>query len=498
MPTPRAVTAETSDSVRVATGSAAIAPLRIARGITVITGAKLWFIVAGYALYFGLTRLLGPEGFGLYAVVTSIVSVLNNVVIAATLQTVSRFTARDAERSGSVLRAGLAVQTAVGLGLFALLQVLAGAIAAFLRDPRIEAPLRVAAAIVPAYALYAVLVGYLNGRRRFERQALLDITYSTLRLALTLGAVTLGLGVFGAVAGFAAAALAILLFAAWLVAREPRPQGAFSMREFLRFGGWLVALTLLANLLLTADLWIVKRLSDPAVANARAGVYRAALTLSQLLYQMLIPIALVLFPTLATLAGSSEPGAARGVVRGALRYATLAVLPGAALIGVLGGDLLALLYGSAYREGGAWLPFLAPAYAGWTIAYLLAVALAGAGEARTAVLVLLAGLLVQVAAGALLHARFGPLGVAAGGAAGSLIAALAGLGFASRRFGGVLSAGGLGHAAVLVALCLAVALGWRTPPWGAPLKIAACGVIGLAYLRWRGELRPAPAAARPV
>jgi hypothetical protein len=65
-----------------------------AQGVLVVSAAKAWFVVAGYALYFGLTRLLGPQDFGLYSVVTSIVSVLNNVLIAASLWSVSRFTAR--------------------------------------------------------------------------------------------------------------------------------------------------------------------------------------------------------------------------------------------------------------------------------------------------------------------------------------------------------------------------------------------------------------------
>lgn len=463
--------------------------MRLVRGVTVITGAKLWFVVAGYALYFGLTRALGPADFGLYAVVTSIVSVLNNVVIAATLQTVSRFTARDADRAGSVLRAGRGAQAVVGLGLFVLLQILAGAIAAFLRDPRLEAPLRIAALIVPAYALYAVNVGFLNGRRQFGRQALLDISYSTLRLALTLGAVLLGFGVAGAVGGFAAAALVILAVSWAVVSREPRPGGAFSMREFLRFGGWLVTLTLLANLLLTADLWIVKRLSDPALANQRAGVFRAALTLSQLLYQMLIPLALVLFPTLAKLAGSAEPGVARGVVRGALRYLAVTVLPAAALIGALGGDLLGLLYGAAYREGGPWLAYLAPAYAGWTTAYLLAVALAGAGEARRGVVILLAGLLVQVAGGTAMVPTLGPAGAALGGAIGSAVAVAVGMTLAVRRFGPLVPWASVANGALLAVLILAVLALWPAQPaWSVVLKVAVCGLGGIAFLAWRGEL----------
>ena len=93
----------------------------------------------------------------------------------------------------------------------------------------------------------------------------------------------------------------VLGVAAVAVWREARPAGAFAIREYLRFGGWLLALTTLANLVLSADLWIVKRLADPLVANREAGLFRAALTLSQLLYQLLLPLSLVVFPSLARL-----------------------------------------------------------------------------------------------------------------------------------------------------------------------------------------------------
>ena len=112
-------------------------------------------------------------------------------------------------------------------------------------------------------------------------QASLDAAFSTLKLTLVLGAVALGLGVFGAAAGFALAAFTVLGISQWVVLREPRPEGDFEMRQLFRFGGWLLALTLVANLVLSADLWVVKRMAPPETANEQAGLYRAALTLAR-------------------------------------------------------------------------------------------------------------------------------------------------------------------------------------------------------------------------
>jgi len=468
-------------------------PNRFIRGVTAVTAAKVWFVIAGYAVYFGLTRLLEPREFGLYAVVTSIVSVVNNVLIAATLQAVSRFTARDEERAGAVLHAGYTVQVVLGLALLAAFELGAPLLAGLFRDPELVAPLRVVALVVPAYAVYAVNVGFLNGLRRFTQQATLDGTYSTLRATLQIGAVALGLGVIGAVAGFACAASVILGLSFLMVRRAPRPKGRFEARELIGFGGWLVALTLVANLALTSDLWIVKRLSDPAVANQQSGLYRAALSVSQLLYQLLIPLALVLFPNLSHLGPSPDPLRARALVRGALRYLAVTIVPGAALIAVMGREIVALLYPKSYGESGAWLQVLGPAYAAWTVAYLLAIAFAGAGRVRTGVLILSVGLLGQVAAGLLLCQRLGPRGAAYGDLVGMGLACAVGIALAVRRFGAIVPWASVARGAALALVLALVARAWPAAGFAVALKLAVLAAGSAILLFAGGELkRPRP------
>jgi len=462
------------------------------RGVTIITFAKAWFLIAGFALTVGLARMLGTSQFGLYSVVTSLVSVLNNVLIAATLQAVSRFTARDPDRAGSVLRAGLAVQAVIGLSLFALLELLSPLVGRWLRDPTLVTPLRVVALVVPAYALYAVNVGFFNGRRRFAVQGVLDCAYSTLRVSLTLGAVAIGLGVTGAVGGFAAAAFTILAVSTLLVRREPRPRGPFDTRELLGFGGWLFLLTAFANLVLHADLWVVKGMTDPAAANEAAGLYKPAVQLAQLLYQLLIPLSLVLFPSLSHLGRDPDPAAARGMVRGALRYLAVTVVPGAALLAAMGPELITLLFGSKYRLGGEALGFLGPAYALWTGAYVLATALSGAGAPRVGVAVLAAGFAAQVVACPALFPALGLRGIALGDALAMGAAFALGLVLATRRFGSIVP-----WWSVLRGLALALGLGMLAKLWPAAgpmvaLKGGCLALVAVAVLLASGELRVPP------
>ena len=84
------------------------------RGVLSITASKLYFIVATYTVFLALPRLLGsPEAFGLYAATISILAILNNVLIQATIQTVSK---QVSERPGqpAVLRQALKLQLLIG------------------------------------------------------------------------------------------------------------------------------------------------------------------------------------------------------------------------------------------------------------------------------------------------------------------------------------------------------------------------------------------------
>ncbi len=241
--------------------------------------------------------------------------------------------------------------------------------------------------------------------------------------------------------------------------------------------------------MLWADLWVVKALTEPARANLAAGVYRAALTISQLLYQLLIPIALVLFPSLSHLGRTPDPEHARSLVRGALRYLVAALPVAAGLAAGMGTELVSLLYGAAYRDAGALLVWLAPAYALWTIAYLLATALSGAGEPRRGALVLGAGAALQFGACAALFARGGSAGVALGDLVAMAGACAFALALATRRFGAIVPWASVARGVALGAGVFLAARAW--PAHGAlvALKAACLGGVALAALVALGEIR---------
>lgn len=87
---------------------------RAGRGLVSIGGAKAFFIVTSYAVQLLLPRIFGEaKEFGLYAATMSGVAILTNVLIVATIQSVSKFVSEDEVRAEVTLRQGLRVQTLV-------------------------------------------------------------------------------------------------------------------------------------------------------------------------------------------------------------------------------------------------------------------------------------------------------------------------------------------------------------------------------------------------
>lgn len=150
-----------------------------ARGAAFITLAKLWFMATGFLQPLVLTRLLGTDGYGLYALALSAISIVNNVVVTGSIQSMSRAVIQGGARA---LRRGLLLHAALGVTLGGALALGADALGAgLLHDSRLPGLLRIGAIVVADYSVYAALVGAFNGRHRFATQAGLDITFSTMR-----------------------------------------------------------------------------------------------------------------------------------------------------------------------------------------------------------------------------------------------------------------------------------------------------------------------------
>jgi stage V sporulation protein B len=392
------------------------------RGGIAVLAAKVFFLITGFVQQPLLRRAVGLNDFGALAQALALANTVNNVVVSTGTQGVSRVVAGSPGHERRALRAVLRVH-----GVAAV--VIAGAMAAaaplygrFERANDVVAPLLVLALVALLYGVYAPLIGYLNGRRRFGRQAALDIAFATLR---TVGLVVLGRlfvtrglsGALGTTFGWVAAAVLIVPLAFRSIA-EDRPDAAanqapaISSRAYLTMLLPIAGAQLCTNLLLQVDIFLLGRfLSDGAAAAGLAdeaqraavtpwmAVYKECQTFAFLPYQLLFSVTLVLFPMLARAHAMGDREAVRAyVARGARLAAILAGLLVAVIV-AMPESMLAFAYGATdAAQGAPVLRAMALAQGAFTMLGIATTVLTSTGRERTAALVTLAAVIAVACA----------------------------------------------------------------------------------------------------
>ena len=388
-----------------------------------IAGAKAYFIVTSYAVQLLLPRIFGEaKEFGLYSATMSGVAILTNVLIVATIQSVSKFVSEDEARAEVTLRQGLRIQALVGGTLALALFVLAPAIARLLLDEQLSRLLRVASVVVFAYALYAAVVGSLNGRHWFAKQARLDVTFSTLRTVGILAGALLGFGALGAVAGFAVAATSIVTISLiWIGFGKPgMPGEKIQRRRWLGFMAPIWTYQICLNGILMIDLQVLKRtateiaLSSAAtsqaavdLANQYVGYYRAAQTFAFVPYQLIISMTFIVFPMISKATSIGNREAANSTIQHAMRFSLLLLLVVAAPVSGAAEGVMRLAYPPDYLAGAQALSILVFGVAAFALFAVAATAISGAGKPSLAALIAGASLLVVIVANRVLLLRAG-------------------------------------------------------------------------------------------
>ncbi len=406
---------DTSDRVEEATTDEAAAKAETAktagRGFLVITAAKVWFLVTAAAVQLGLPIVFGSaELFGIFKIVTEAIGLLNMVVLTASLQAVSKLVSEQPDRANAIVKLATKLQCFVALPVAALYALGAPAIAESFSDPTLVPLLRLSSLIILFYGFYAISIGYLNGVKEFVKQALIDMTFATLKMVGILGLVAVGFGVVGAVSGFvAAAAFVCIASAVWVFklmrsreaeqSNDPPPKDA--LKRLAGYLGLIMLYTFALNGLMRADLFILKSVAGdmPAafvgaedvfksMSDKFAGFYGAVLNLARIPYQGVIAVTFVIFPMISEATFAADVDATRNYIRTTLRYCILLIAGVALLLAFNSDSLIAGLYSSDYQAASTALAVLSVSIIFFALFYVATTMIIGAGHPVVAVVVM--------------------------------------------------------------------------------------------------------------
>ena len=334
------------------------------KGGLAILGAKVFFILTGLVQQPVLVAVLGLGEYGAFSRILAPSNILNNVTVSASIQGASRTVAAAHEDAIPVLRRVMRVHFAIAAALLVLFGLAAPGIAWFQGSPHIVPGLLAMACVLAIYALYAPLVGSLNGRRLFVRQAGLDVLAATLR---TTGLIALGFffvrygfrGATGSALGALFAVSCILPVALIVtgVLRSSGRRGDFDRAAYLKGIAGLALAQFFTNLLMQVDImalghFLSRSTGTHEQADEWVGVYRSCQLFAFLPYQLLFAVTQVLFPLLAKARSEGDHDAVKHLVARGLRIGLVVTGLLVSVVVAMPRSLLRLVYPELVAERG--------------------------------------------------------------------------------------------------------------------------------------------------
>ncbi|WP_345420108.1 oligosaccharide flippase family protein [Pseudonocardia xishanensis] len=399
-----------------------------AGGSVVLLAGIVVTAVLNYGLGVALAWLLPPAEFGGVGMLLNLLLLATSVLAAGFPWALARAVARrdhgPAERAAAdeAFRAALAGNVALGgvLALaFAAVQLTTGAIL-----PGVGALATVlAAATIVLLALGSVLLGALQGNRRFDAVGATRVLEIVIKVVLALGLVVLlGIGVSGVAVALFVAAAASAAFAWWsLRGRRPGRGRVAGLKAFASAVPMAVGTTGF-GLMGTLDVLLLGAMgADYGVTVATVGIYQAAAILARAPFFVGSALSDAVFPFVA---GARDRAAAHASLMTALRWVPLALVPLQLVLLVTPASVLDLVLPAGYGGAAAVARVITLGTLGLLVADMLLKALFARGFAGAVAVRVPIAVAVQLAALVVLVPRLGAVGAAWAFAAGTWTTAL--------------------------------------------------------------------------
>jgi len=382
------------------------------RGALLLISSQLVAILAGFAIHVGLTRFLSPELYGLYAVTISVL-MWGELLISGSIGMMFPKVLSEGSVSPTTIwrwvwRIYLPLWVALWLGF----SVASWGIAVWMRDERLMLLLLIAALELPFFGVYFSGRSLLQGLMAYGWQATVSSIWALLRLICVFAFVIVTKSVFGAIAGNSLAVALTALIAVAFV--RPFLKGLETQTQvsplslITGIGLPVLAITLLDQITLAMDLWILKRLGQPE----HAGFYGAARFFAFVPLMLSIGLYSAWFTGMCYELGRGERERAKSLMREAMRVLILGLLPFATVVWVTAKPLSVLLFSSSFEPTSEPMKWLVVAVSLFTFMGFMRGALIADNEMKLPIAVAVAVTALDFALCYLLIPRYEMLGAA--------------------------------------------------------------------------------------
>jgi O-antigen/teichoic acid export membrane protein len=456
---------------------------RLASGTLYVFLAEALIFPTGLATAAFLTRVLGPEDYGLLTLAATLAAWFEWTVVSIFARAAVKFIG-EADDWRPVATTVVRLYLIAGVLAALAFAALARPAALLLGEPRLQGYLLVYALDLPLFCLSQAHMAVLVGVGEFPSRATAAVGRWIGRLLLMLVLVGMGYSVYGAIAANVGASVVELAIARYCIRPPLLGRSSFAAG---RLWGYAVPLFLFAISMRLFDRVDVVAIKALGGTGAQVGLYGAAQNLSLVPLLFGSVLAQILLSTLSSMQRDGRIEASDRLARNGIRVIVV-LFPFAAMVAGSAHEIVTLIFGAAFAATAPLLALLI--FAGVALAMIQVTSAVLTASARPGLTFATAGPLVltAVAGHVALIPLFGPIAAAAVTTVCAFVAGAATIVLVGSVRGIAVPLATLARSVVAAALAYVAASGWSTPgPW-VMVKLAAVSGLIVAVLAVLGEL----------
>jgi O-antigen/teichoic acid export membrane protein len=371
-----------------------------------------------------IALLLGEKNYGLYAIALTAPNLIVLFRDWGVTFAMIRYTAQNNEEKKpqnirGIFISGLLFEIVVGIALALLGFLLSDFLATTLFNrPEITTLLQIASLTILTSALVTTATSAFTGIEKMHLNSIMLVAQSIIKTVLIIALVVVGLGTYGAITGYTIATFLSGLIGVTLMfsiyRNLPKQDGnkmeiGKNIKVMLKYGLPLSISAILAGFLLQYyNFLLYIFVQDDAVI----GNYAIAQNFVVLITFFAAPVTTMLFPAFSKLDHEKEPETLKNVFQASVKYASLLVVPVAAMMITLAHPAISTLFGSTYSQAPLFLALLSITYLYPIFGTLSNVSLInGQGQTSFNLIIAVIAALIGFPLGFVLISNYGVLGL---------------------------------------------------------------------------------------
>ena len=412
----------------------------------ILWGLVVSTVISAVGVIF-IASLLGPDNYGLYAIALTAPNLISTFRDWGINTAMVKYSAQyngenNVAKIKSIFVSGVLFEIVLGLLLSILSFVLAPFLAMSFNRSAIAPLIQIASFFILAGALVNTATAAFTGIEKMHLYSLMLIIQSIIKTILIVTLVILGLGTLGAVTGYTlAGAFAGLtgVFLMWTMYKSlPKPTSSkleimANIKTLFKYGLPLSIGNIVSGFLTQFLSYI---LAIYVLNNASIGDYNVALNFVVLIGFFATPVTTMLFPAFSKLNPQEDKAVIKNVFQYSVKYASLVVVPVAAMVIALAQPAIGTIYGDKFVQAPLFLILLSASYLYAALGNLSVINLiTGQGYTAFTLKLTILGVIIGVPLSFVLISKFGVIGLIVGGLANGEPSLLIGLRFIKKHFG---------------------------------------------------------------